>query len=338
MSFIFISYSRQDQAYVSTLVQALQSHRLPIWIDDRIDYGTDWPDVIEEHLEQSAVFLLVMSPRSKRSHWVNCELTRAIELHKPIFPMLLEGCRWLQVATKQSVDVVGGKLPEARFFDSLRRYFPAAEATAESLSVQDTIKDQIPKIAGAALSASYGKFKTTNSMSFEIELKSEKGINYTRLRDLLNAGEWEAADRETADQMFKVMGKYLWNVRSGDLLSFPCVDLKTIDQLWVKYSNGKWGFSVQKQIYVECGAKLDGQYPGNDICREFCRRVGWVKGDHYLEYSDMTFDIQTSSTGQFPARCLVGKNWGSTVWVSPSLRQWGEKFSSLALRLTESSR
>jgi hypothetical protein len=94
-----------------------------------IDYGTDWPEVIEEHLEKSAVFRLVMSPRSKRSHWVNCELTRAIELKKPISPLLFEDPQWLQVATKQSVDVVGGKLPEARFFEHLRRYFPNAEAT-----------------------------------------------------------------------------------------------------------------------------------------------------------------------------------------------------------------
>ncbi|RZM78829.1 toll/interleukin-1 receptor domain-containing protein [Leptolyngbya iicbica] len=134
MSFIFISYSRQDQAYVSTLVQALQSHRLPVWIDDRIDYGTTWPRVIQDHLEQCAVFVVVMSPRSEDSHWVQCELSLALELKKPIFPLLLEGRRWLSVAAIQSVDVLGGQLPPARFFDTVRGYFPTA-TVAESLPV-----------------------------------------------------------------------------------------------------------------------------------------------------------------------------------------------------------
>ncbi|CCQ59603.1 GUN4 domain-containing protein, partial [Crocosphaera watsonii] len=33
--------------------------------------------------------------------------------------------------------------------------------------------------------------------------------------------------------------------------NFPCEDLRIIDQLWVKYSNGQFGFSVQKQIYMD---------------------------------------------------------------------------------------
>lgn len=34
-----------------------------------------------------------------------------------------------------------------------------------------------------------------------------------------------------------------------DIEKFPCSDLHTIDQLWVQYSDGRFGFSVQKRIY-----------------------------------------------------------------------------------------
>jgi hypothetical protein len=44
------------------------------------------------------------------------------------------------------------------------------------------------------------------------------------------------------------------------LLNFPCTDLRTIDGLWVKYSNGHFGFSVQKEIYLSVGGKADGKY------------------------------------------------------------------------------
>ena len=29
-----------------------------------------------------------------------------------------------------------------------------------------------------------------------------------------------------------------------------------INQLWINYSNGKFGFSIQKQIWIELGGKL----------------------------------------------------------------------------------
>ncbi len=49
-------------------------------------------------------------------------------------------------------------------------------------------------------------------------------------------------------------------IREKELLNFPCTDLRTIDRLWVKYSKGHFGFSVQKEIYLSVGGKPDGKY------------------------------------------------------------------------------
>ncbi|MEH2424372.1 MAG: GUN4 domain-containing protein [Nostoc sp.] len=49
--------------------------------------------------------------------------------------------------------------------------------------------------------------------------------------------------------------------------NFPCTDLRTIDQLWVKYSNGRFGFSVQKRIWESVGKDYG----------KFGDRVGWRK-------------------------------------------------------------
>ena len=78
----------------------------------------------------------------------------------------------------------------------------------------------------------------------EDDLSSEKGVDYRKLRDLLKAGKWREADEETLTVMRRFNEFY--NIRY-----FPCPDLLTIDQLWMKYSSGYFGFSVQKQIYVE---------------------------------------------------------------------------------------
>ncbi|MGB5769520.1 MAG: GUN4 domain-containing protein [Crocosphaera sp.] len=146
----------------------------------------------------------------------------------------------------------------------------------------------------------------------EIELKSEKGVDYTKLRDLLAAGKWKEADKETANVMLQAANQVKQGYLSvEDIDNFPCDDLRTIDQLWVKYSNGKFGFSVQKKIYLE---ELGGTKEYKEkIWNEFGDRVGWRKGGTWLSYSDFTFELlDTTPVAHLPF-CVV---WGWGGWVS----------------------
>ncbi|MDJ0731846.1 MAG: GUN4 domain-containing protein [Crocosphaera sp.] len=139
------------------------------------------------------------------------------------------------------------------------------------------------------------------SPTSEIELKSEKGVDYSKLRDLLAEGRWRAADQETAIVILQVANRVSegW-LRVEDIDNFPCDDLRTIDQLWVHYSKGKFGFSVQKKIYVdELGGTRD--YNGK-IWYKFCDRVGWREGGSYVSYSDLTFELlDTTPMGHLPS-------------------------------------
>ena len=84
----------------------------------------------------------------------------------------------------------------------------------------------------------------------EVSLVSAKGVDYRKLRDLLKAKKWKEANRETNRVMLKVASRESeGSLRLEDVENFSCTDLGTIDKLWVKYSNGKYGISVQKQIY-----------------------------------------------------------------------------------------
>ncbi len=118
------------------------------------------------------------------------------------------------------------------------------------------------------------------------DLSSEKGIDYTYLRDLLKTANWEAADDETYLRMLEAVGKpeAKW-LSAEDLLKFPCIDLKTIDHLWFKYSNRLFGFSVQKKIYLDCGAKLNEENFVNKIWEEFGSRLGWYAEGNWSEPS-----------------------------------------------------
>ncbi|MBD1869418.1 GUN4 domain-containing protein [Cyanobacteria bacterium FACHB-471] len=93
------------------------------------------------------------------------------------------------------------------------------------------------------------------------------------------------------------MGQYF---EPKELLNFPCEELLAIDGLWVKYSKGKFGFSVQKEIYLECGGIPDGEYH-KEAFEKFGDRVGW------REYGEWVFNVTHSTSspqGHLPVGCI----------------------------------
>ncbi|MEG4285636.1 GUN4 domain-containing protein [Microcoleus sp. A006_D1] len=131
----------------------------------------------------------------------------------------------------------------------------------------------------------------------DVPLKSERGVDYTKLRDLLATGKWKEADEETGEKMLEVAGRKDegW-LRVEDIDRFPCADLRTIDQLWVKYSNGRFGFSMQKRIYESLGGTRE--YNGK-IWETFGDRVGWRVNKEWLYYNDLKFNTK-SQEGHLP--------------------------------------
>ncbi|OJJ25225.1 hypothetical protein BI308_12840 [Roseofilum reptotaenium AO1-A] len=89
------------------------------------------------------------------------------------------------------------------------------------------------------------------------DLKSERGVDYTRLQRLLQQQRWKDADEESCRRILEAVKrkKEEW-LRVKDLRNFSRTDLRSIDRLWVKYSKGQFGFSVQKQIWLDLGGKL----------------------------------------------------------------------------------
>ena len=151
--------------------------------------------------------------------------------------------------------------------------------------------------------------------SKEGELKSSCGMDYRKLRDYLAQGKWKEADKETARVMLAVAKreKEGW-LNEGSIDNFPCTDLRTIDQLWVKYSDGKFGFSVQKRIYQGFGGTREYR---EKIWEKFGDKVGWRKGGDWLYCTDITFD-KKAPEGHLPVGiwCLWlyrGVVWGSSL-------------------------
>ncbi len=77
-----------------------------------------------------------------------------------------------------------------------------------------------------------------------------KGVDCSTLDRLLAAGKWKDANQETWDLLCQAVGKGRGSYLSpADLARIPCHDLTAIDRLWQQHSQGRFGFSVQKQAY-----------------------------------------------------------------------------------------
>ncbi len=122
MSEVFISYTRKDLEYADKLQAYLEDAGIRTWMDrSEIRTGDKWKKEIVGAIERCAAFLILMSPRSSASDWVEKELTLAEDLKKPIFPVLLEGTCFPLLGDIQFENVSGGSYPSNAFLVRLAR-------------------------------------------------------------------------------------------------------------------------------------------------------------------------------------------------------------------------
>ncbi|MDJ0636210.1 MAG: GUN4 domain-containing protein [Xenococcaceae cyanobacterium MO_188.B29] len=139
--------------------------------------------------------------------------------------------------------------------------------------------------------------------AFEAELRLSKEElpkeNLTsQLEDYLRQGDWRKADEETAWLFYLVMvqqGYPDWYELCNE---FPSETLNEIDRLWVDYSQGHFGFSIQKRIYWSVGRKPD--QPNVIFTEKFYKQVEWVKDSREVEYNSLPFSRE-AGIGNLPA-------------------------------------
>lgn len=183
MGHIFISFSHKDTEYAHALAGSLQSMSFTVWIDTRLDYGSQWPHEIQKQLDSCDAFILIMTPDSFASEWVQSELQRAKRKAKPVFPLLLEGDEsWLSVESTQYYDVRSRKLPDDEFYADLKRAV-SAKQTAQSISqIQrsakktEPVKNIQPRIKAIGIFAALGGLIVVLSVCVVIGILLFQGV------------------------------------------------------------------------------------------------------------------------------------------------------------------
>ena len=158
---------------------------------------------------------------------------------------------------------------------------------------------------------------------------SRADLNYQKLEQLLaaatqgDADKWSEADQETWKILIKVShrekeGDWLKDYRSSiDVAAINSISnsvLNRIDQLWKRFSNGKFGFHVQKKIWQECNAPEG--YSGR---QSFGVSVGWYKTDRWIRSGEIQYNL-AAPMGHLPA---IG------IYSALSCNDWSVALSGL---------
>lgn len=114
MAQVFISYSRKDLGFVKQLAADLKNAGYAVWYDvSGIRGGSQWLKEIEEGLRSSQFAIVVLSPDSIVSEWVEREFLFASNRKLKIIPLYYRRCELpLSYLNLNYIDVQGDKYRE----------------------------------------------------------------------------------------------------------------------------------------------------------------------------------------------------------------------------------
>ncbi|PSF34925.1 hypothetical protein C7H19_18125 [Aphanothece hegewaldii CCALA 016] len=164
------------------------------------------------------------------------------------------------------------------------------------------VLEQLAKHEEAGISYSRAEYWSQRKESYsQIELITVNA-NYEQLDQFLLQKKWKEADQETSKLMLRLCRRDgELSLTEDDCRKFPYEELKIIDDLWVKYSNGRFGFSVQKRIWIDCGG-VPGEVDQDIFFQSWSERIGWKSPGEsgFKSYSELISNVTNASLGQFP--------------------------------------
>lgn len=137
------------------------------------------------------------------------------------------------------------------------------------------------------------EFLQTHFPDGVVPLRSQSAIDYRPLQQLLAKQDFQVADQLTLQKLCELAGTQAvqrkW-VYFTEVDQFPIADLQTINALWLVHSEGLFGFSVQREIWLSVGKNWDKLWP----------KIGWKAGNNWTRYpQEFTWNL-TAPKGHLP--------------------------------------
>ena len=137
------------------------------------------------------------------------------------------------------------------------------------------------------------EFLTNRYPQGVVKLNSKQNIDYQPLQQLLAQQDFQGADVVTLQKLCELAGpaaierKWLYFT---EVESIPVTDLQTIDRLWLMSSEGKFGFSVQRRIWLSVGKNFS----------QLWIKIDWKSGNSWTRYpKEFTWNL-SAPKGHLP--------------------------------------
>ncbi len=88
--YIFVSYCHKDKELVFPIIEPLTRDGYRVWYDEGIDPGSEWPEIIAQHLNDSTVCIAFITENSINSHNCRREINFALLKKKSFISVILK--------------------------------------------------------------------------------------------------------------------------------------------------------------------------------------------------------------------------------------------------------
>lgn len=150
MAQVFISYSRKDLPFVEKLVSDLKETGVDVWYDlSGLEGGSRWGVEIRKAIKNSDYVIVVLSPDSVESEWVEREYLFSGNQKKKILPIMYRECEIpLSFLNLNYIDVQGENY--SRNFEKIKRFLNREPALSSAITSSEkkylTIPEGTPRL------------------------------------------------------------------------------------------------------------------------------------------------------------------------------------------------
>lgn len=303
---VFLCHNSEDKSQVRNIAECLKKQGMHPWFDEwDLRPGVRWQQVLQEQISQieaAAVFVGSKGLGPWQQQELEAFLLIFAENNKPLIPVLLP-----DAPQKPELPL----FLRGRMWVDFRQNYP------------EPIGQLIWGITGNRPTYEEGlSLETASGLILQNQLDTENSSDLEKLEILLSAQKWQEADEQTK----KIVLKNNQNnpLTASKIRQFSLNLLDSIDQLWVAYSDKKFGLRIQLQLWqkilepekprFKLFAKKVESITNSQAWTQFGCLVGWRSDDEKL-LQDAKFDFSIKApSGCFPrTRLWLHGGHGNTV-------------------------
>jgi hypothetical protein len=250
MSYIFISYCRENQETVTNLAQDIVSMGHKVWVDRELAGGRAWWDQILAVIRDCDVFLFALAPGSLDSPACKREYQYAASLGKPLLPVLIADGVSINLPPELS------KIQHVDYRHQGKQEAIAVLKALTGLPQPPPLPDPLPEPPPPPLSYLGGlmeQIDASNLLTFE-----EQAALVVKLKDQFSHGEYREEVRKLLEKFKKRDDLYARIANEIDALLAPPAEVGLNKE---PLPDQTAAFATPNQIELESPPKVEETSP-----------------------------------------------------------------------------